>query len=99
MFEAFDLKGAEALINPVGQKWSRQRRYANIQVRVEVRTLRRFKEWLPMHGGLSWYVRSAIEELANQGRDVTDESHIDYIRGRVEKLLKKPKKASAPLKW
>ncbi len=56
-------------------------------------------ELLPMHGALSWYLRNALEEFAHQGGNVTEEEHITFIRGRVEKLLKKPKKASAPLKW
>ena len=93
-----DLQAVERLINPVGPV-PRRARYANIQVRVPYRALRRFKEILPMRGALSWYVRNALEEFAHQAGDVTDEEHIHFIRGRVEKLLKKPKKASSPLRW
>ena len=72
---------------------------SNVQVRVPRRTLKRVKELLPMHGGVSWYVRSALEELAHQGGDVIEEEHITFIRERVEKLIKKPKRASSPKKW
>jgi len=94
----FDLRGAERLIDPDGPV-PRRARYANIQVRVPYPTLRRFKELLPMRGALSWYVRNALEEFAHQGGDITDEEHIHFIRGRVAKLLRKPKKATSPLKW
>ncbi len=52
-----------------------------------------------MYGSLSWCIRNALEEFVHQGKEITDEEHIHFIRGRVEKLLKKPKKASSPLKW
>ncbi len=72
---------------------------SNVQVRVSRQTVRRFRQLPPMHGALSWYLRSALEEFAHQGGDVTEEQHITFIRERVEKLLKKPKKASSPIKW
>lgn len=94
----FDLQAVERLVDPDGPV-PRRARYANIQVRVPYRILRQFRKILPMRGALSWYVRNALEEFAHQGGDITDEEHIHFIRGRVEKLLKKPKKASSPLKW
>ncbi len=90
----FDLKGAEALINPVGPVWSRRTRYSNIQVRVEVRELRRFKEILPMPGALSWFVRAMIEDFNDQAGTITDESHIIAVRERVAKLAKRPRARS-----
>ncbi len=72
---------------------------SNVQVRVPRPTLRRFRQLLPMHGALSWYLRNALEEFAHQGGDVTEEEHITFMRERVAKLIKKPKKASARLKW
>ncbi len=94
----FDLQAVERLINHKSTE-PRRAKYSNIQVRVPYRTLRRFREVLPMHGALSWFLKNALEEFVHQAGDVTDEEHIHFIRGRVEKLLRKPKKATSPLKW
>ncbi len=89
----FDLQGAERLINPVGPVWSRRTRYANIQVRVPYRALRRFKEILPMQGAVSWFIREVIEEFNEQAGDITDEPHIKAVRERVARLAKKPRRS------
>ncbi len=93
-----DIRDVERLINQQNTVPHRAK-CSNVQVRVPRRTLRRFRQLLPMHGALSWYLRSALEEFANQGGDVTEEEHIHFLRGRVEELMKKPKRASSPKKW
>lgn len=72
---------------------------SNVQVRVPHRTVRQFRKILPMHGALAWYLRNALEEFVHQAGEVTEEEHIHFIQERVAKLLKKPRKASSPLKW
>ena len=93
-----DWQAVERLINHKSTE-PRRAQYANVQVRVPYRTLRRFRQHLPMHGALAWYLRAALEEFVHQAEDITDEAHIHFIRERVTQLLKKPRKASAPLKW
>ncbi len=88
-----DLSAVERLINPTGPV-PRRARYANIQVRVLYRELRRFKEILPMPGALSWFVRAMIEDFNDQAGTITDESHIIAVRERVAKLAKRPRARS-----
>ena len=93
-----DWQAVERLINQQNTVPHRAK-CSNIQVRVPRPTLRRFRQLLPMHGALAWYLRAALEEFVHQAEDITDEAHIHFIRERVAKLMKKPRKASAPLKW
>ncbi len=88
-----DLQAVERLINPVGPV-PRRARYANIQVRVPYRALRRFREILPVRGGLSWFIRDAIEEFNKQAGDIKDEQHLSAVRERVARLVKKPRARS-----
>ena len=93
-----DLQAVERLLDPDGPV-SRRARYANVQFRAPYRIVRRFRQLLPMHGALSWFLRDAIEEFVLQTGDIPEGQHLEAVRERVAKLLKKPKKASSPLKW
>ena len=93
-----DIRDVERLIN-LQNTVPHRARCTNIQVRVLRRTLWQFRQIFPMHGALAWFVRSALEEVAHQGGDITEEEHIHFLRGRVEALMKKPKRASSPKKW
>ena len=83
-----DLRDVERLVNPQGPV-PRRAKYANIQVRISYRALRRFREILPMQGGLSWFIREAIEEFNEQVGDITDEPHVLAVREYVAKLAKR----------
>jgi len=88
-----DLQAVERLINPDGPV-SRRARYANVQFRAPYRIVRRFRQLLPMHGALSWFLRDAIEEFVLQTGDITDEQHLNAVRERVARLVKKPPRRS-----
>ncbi len=88
-----DLRGVERLVNPEGPV-PRRAKYANVQVRVRYRELRRFKEILPMPGALSWFVRAMIEDFNDQAGTIVDEPHIRAVRERVAKLAKRPRARS-----
>ena len=83
-----DLRDVERLIHHQSTVPHRAK-CSNIQVRVPRRALRRFREIVPMRGGLSWFIRAMIEEFNEQAGDITDESHIIAVRERVAKLAKR----------
>ena len=86
-----DLQAVERLLDPDGPV-PRRAKFSNIQVRVSCRALRRFREILPIQGALSWFVRDAIEEFNEQAGDIKDEQHLEAVRERVARLVKKPRR-------
>lgn len=86
------LQAVERLVNPDGPV-SRRSKYANIQIRVLYRTLRQFRRFLPMRGALSWFIRDAIEEFVRQAGDVPEGQHLEAVRERVARLVKKPRRS------
>ncbi len=88
----FNLTGAERLIDP-DDPVPRRAKYANIQIRVLYRTLRQFRRCLPMRGALSWFIRDAIEEFVRQAGDIPEGQHLEAVRERVARLVKKPRRS------
>ena len=88
-----DLRDVERLISQQNTVPHRAR-CANIQVRIPHRTLREFRHYMPMHGAVSWFIRAMIEEFNEQAGDITDERHLNAVRERVAKLMKRPRARS-----
>ena len=83
-----DLRDVERLIHHQNTVPHRAK-CSNIQVRVPRRALRRFREIVPVWGGLSWCVRAMIEEFNEQAGDITDEPHVLAVREYVARLAKR----------